>query len=89
VFSDSFQAYQGDAYVNTVLILLIVLGGLGFLVHLEVRQSLFRLIRGLRVKISLHTKMVLSMTLGLILVSLGLFLVIGEDAQLAKLAKSR
>jgi trk system potassium uptake protein TrkH len=76
VFSDSFQAYQGDAYVNTVLILLIVLGGLGFLVHLEVRQSLFRLIRGLRVQISLHTKMVLSMTLGLILVSLGLFLVI-------------
>lgn len=76
VFSDSLREYQGDVYVNAVLILLIVFGGLGFLVHLEVRQSLFKLIRGLRFKVSLHTKLVLSMTLGLILVSLGLFLII-------------
>jgi trk system potassium uptake protein TrkH len=76
VFSDSLREYQGDVYVNAVLILLIVFGGLGFLVHLEVRQSLFKLIRGLRFKVSLHTKLVLRMTLGLILVSLGLFLII-------------
>ncbi|MGB2907540.1 MAG: potassium transporter TrkG [Candidatus Aminicenantaceae bacterium] len=75
LFSDSFQTYRGDVYVNTVLILLIVFGGLGFLVHLEVRQSLFKLIRGLRIQLSLHTKLVLSMTLGLIIVSLGLFLI--------------
>jgi len=72
LFSDSFQTYRGDVYVNTVLILF---GGLGFLVHLEVRQSLYKLVRGLRIQISLHTKLVLSMTLGLIIVSLGLFLI--------------
>jgi len=83
LFSDSFQTYRGDVYVNTVLILLIVFGGLGFLVHLEVRQSLYKLIRGLRIQISLHTKLVLSMTLGLIIVSLGLFLIMEWNHALA------
>jgi len=74
LFSSSLQAYRGDIWVNAVVIFLIVSGGLGFLVHLELRQFFVNLLRKHRSQLSLHAKLVLSMTLLLILACWAIFL---------------
>ncbi|MBR5774320.1 MAG: Trk family potassium uptake protein, partial [Clostridia bacterium] len=55
--SASFVAYQTDWYVNIVLMLLIVVGGLGFLVWNDLLKKRFRL-----KKLEVHSKLVLSIT---------------------------
>lgn len=76
---DSLIPYAGDTYVNTVVVLLIVLGGLGYVVWLDVCKALreaYKPSRGLRRycyirrvwrHCSLYSKLVLTMTAGLIL----------------------
>ncbi|MCG6892246.1 MAG: potassium-transporting ATPase subunit KdpA [Desulfobacteraceae bacterium] len=64
-FSDSFTGYRGDWLVNGTLMLLIVSGGIGFLVIAELRETFLHGYRRLG-RISLHSKIVLSTT-GLLL----------------------
>lgn len=62
LFSESFLAYKGDAWINITLFLLIVLGGLGFLVLQEGKETFLGFMRGKKNKVSLHTKMILTLT---------------------------
>jgi trk system potassium uptake protein len=75
-FSNSFESYQGDLFVNAVLIILIVLGGLGFLVLHESFEIIGDKIRKKRHRLSLHMRMVLVTTLVLLCGGSLLFLVL-------------
>ena len=68
LFSESFVPYQGDWFLNIVMCLLIVSGGIGFLVFSELKQQ-FPLNRRSWSRLSLHSKLVLSTTAILLLLS--------------------
>jgi trk system potassium uptake protein TrkH len=76
LFSDSFLSYRNDSWINITLFFLIVLGGLGFLVLHDMKDLAAAVVRRKKIKISLHTKLVLTMTSFLILVPFFLFLVL-------------
>ncbi|MEE9911410.1 MAG: TrkH family potassium uptake protein [Deltaproteobacteria bacterium] len=63
LFPDSLMRYQSNTLINVTVMVLIVLGGIGFIVQQEVVAKL----RGAQKKLSLHTKMVLTVTIALIL----------------------
>lgn len=69
LFSNNMMSYQGDWTINVTMMLLIVLGGIGFIVQYEVLMKL----RGKQKRLSVHTKIVLLMTGILILVGTALF----------------
>ncbi len=73
VFSDSLMSYRGDILVNLTVISLVILGGLGFLVIREVIKAGRGLIKRSKVHLSLHSKLVLSLTGVLIIGSFVLF----------------
>jgi len=73
VFSNSLVSYRGDILVNLTVILLIILGGLGFLVIHEAVRAIASLFKGVKVQISFHSKLVLSVTVVLIVGSFLLF----------------
>jgi trk system potassium uptake protein TrkH len=73
VYSDSLMSYRGDILVNLTVISLVILGGLGFLVNREVVKAGRGLIKGAKVHLSLHSKLVLSLTGVLIIGSFILF----------------
>jgi len=75
IFSNSLESFRNDYWVNTIIIILIVLGGLGFLVHLEGKEILQRIFSGKKIRVTLHTKMVLGITAVLIVLSWAFFLV--------------
>jgi trk system potassium uptake protein TrkH len=64
LFPDNMMRYQSDILVNVTIMLLIILGGIGFIVQQEVIAKL----RGVEKKLSLHTKIVLITTAALIFV---------------------
>lgn len=70
LFSDNMMRYRGDFVINLTIPVLIILGGLGYIVLLEIynyrRERLFR--------ISTHTKIVLSMSALLIIIGMALLL---------------
>jgi trk system potassium uptake protein TrkH len=76
LFSRSFLSYRGDAWINITLFLLIILGGMGFLVLHEMKGVFSGALRRRKAKISLHTKLVLTLTSLLIVFSFALFLAI-------------
>jgi len=86
LFSDSFVSFQSDVWMNVILMLLIILGGLGFLVLHECSKSLPAFLKKKRFQMSLHAKMVLSLTLILIFFSWGLLLVLEWNQGLAGMA---
>jgi trk system potassium uptake protein TrkH len=63
IFPDNLMKYQSNMLVNLAIMLLIVMGGIGFIVQQEVVSK----IRGLQKRLSLHTKIVLIATTILIL----------------------
>jgi trk system potassium uptake protein TrkH len=75
LFSDSLMAYRGDWIVNLTVMILIVLGGIGFIVQHEV--ILFS--RGERKSLSLHTKIVLLTTAFLMVTGAVLFYLFEVD----------
>ncbi|MDP2839416.1 MAG: potassium transporter TrkG, partial [Syntrophales bacterium] len=75
LFSDNLISYRGDWIVNLTVMGLIVLGGIGFIVQYEVIGRL----RGSQKKLSLHTKLVLLTTGGLILAGAALFYLFEAD----------
>ena len=60
LFSDNLMGYRGDVVVNLVVSTLVIAGGLGFVVLRELLH-----LRG-RMKLSLHTRLVVSFTIVLI-----------------------
>lgn len=70
LFSDNLVRYQGDIIVNITLMALIVIGGIGFAVQLEVLSFFKRP----KKRLSLHTKIVLITTAILIVAGAALFL---------------
>ncbi len=80
----SFVNFASDPIICVTLMVLIVLGGLGFFVWEELRnKKTFRFSR-----YSLHTKIVLSSTLFLILIPTVLFLILEENASHSGLSLS-
>ncbi len=76
--ADSLVPYQGNYYINAVLIILIVSGGLGFVVFGDViglkKRSKEQKIPMRWVYLSLHSKLAVVSTAVLILLGMGLFL---------------
>jgi trk system potassium uptake protein TrkH len=62
LFSDNLMRYKGDLIINLTVITLIILGGIGFLVLLELYQY------GKNRTLSLHSKLALKVSLILILI---------------------
>ncbi len=83
IIGNSMENYLTDPVVNTVIMLVIIFGGLGFTVWLDFIKTI-KTVKGegrLRFKtifdrLSLHTKIVLELTLGLIVVGAVLFFII-------------
>lgn len=73
--SDSLVGYQSDPYVLIVIMLLIILGGLGFLVF----HDMARVARKERLRLSLHTRLVLKTTGILILFGMITFFLLEYD----------
>ena len=70
LFSKSFTAFAGDTYINLIMISLIVIGGIGFIVILELprlteKKPFYR--------VSIQTKVAITITFGLILLGALLF----------------
>lgn len=74
LFSDNLMGYRGDWTVNVTIMLLIIFGGLGFFVLRELARGASAALRRRRFRFSLHSKLVLVMTAGLIFISAGLLL---------------
>ncbi|WP_310440313.1 TrkH family potassium uptake protein [Sulfuricurvum sp.] len=70
LFSDNMMGYQRDIIINITIPTLIILGGLGYMVLLEI----YNYRRGQLIRISTHTKIVLIMSSILILLAMGLLL---------------
>ncbi|MCF7883303.1 MAG: TrkH family potassium uptake protein [Candidatus Cloacimonetes bacterium] len=66
LYSDSFMAYKSNLNVNFVITGLIIFGGIGFPVLVDIKKSLFNKFRVSR--LSLHSKIVLTSTVILILI---------------------
>jgi trk system potassium uptake protein TrkH len=82
LYRESFISYQDDLWVSGTLMILIVLGGIGFPVLLDLRR--FGKTRRIR-SFSLHTKIVLTFTGLLIVVGMGLFLLLEAHNSLGSL----
>ncbi len=82
VYSDSLMGFRGDVFVNLVMAHLIILGGLGFLVIGEMVKAGSGFSRGMKLRLSLHSKMVLISTTILIFGSFFLFLALEKDRAL-------
>jgi trk system potassium uptake protein len=76
VFSDSFIKYRENVLLNLIICFLIISGGIGFLVLSEIKRKFIIKHRALS-RLSLHSKIVLSTTLFLILS--GMVLILGME----------
>ena len=65
-FSTSLMDYRGDWLCNLTVMGLIVVGGIGFTVMEDAREALWRRRAGERMRLQLHTKVVLLITAALI-----------------------
>ncbi len=65
-YSDSFSAYSSDLLINMTVMMLIIFGGIGFSVLLDVKYNFFQKRRSFRF-LSLHSKVVIITTVILIL----------------------
>lgn len=73
LYSDSFTAYRGSWLLNLTAILLIVFGGIGFSVLVDLKKNIIERFKPSR--FSLHTKIVLLTTLFLIVLGTVLFFI--------------
>jgi trk system potassium uptake protein TrkH len=74
LFSNNLMSYRSDIVVNVTVILLIIFGGLGFLVIQDVSHFLGGVIRRKKRTLSLHARLVVAVTAFLIIVSFILFI---------------
>ncbi|MCP4352200.1 MAG: Trk family potassium uptake protein [Desulfobacterales bacterium] len=85
LFSDSFSGYCENWFLNIVICVLVILGGLGFLVLSELRRG-FPFSRRMWSRLSLHSKLVISSTVILLIVSTVLILAMEWRNTLAPLS---
>ncbi|MGM0432388.1 MAG: TrkH family potassium uptake protein [Spirochaetota bacterium] len=78
LFSDSLEGYAADPLVLIVVMLLILVGGLGFLVIHDVMQVL----RGQRKRLSLHTRIVFGATALLLITGALLYFLLERERSL-------
>jgi trk system potassium uptake protein TrkH len=77
LFPDSLVRYRGDLAVNLGITGLVILGGLGFLASMELRDQLLARLRRLRPpQATLHTRLVLLVTLVLLVGGAAVYLVL-------------
>ncbi|MBD3413064.1 MAG: hypothetical protein GF421_01365 [Candidatus Aminicenantes bacterium] len=86
LYKDSFQSFQGQTWINLNLMVLIVLGGLGFVVLRETSGYVMGRLKKKRIRFSLHTKLVYQMTLVLLVFSSFLFFVLEHNHSLKSLS---
>jgi trk system potassium uptake protein len=91
LYSDSLIRFQTDWFTLWVFSGLIILGGIGFLVSLDVREYVVRRLRRSgrplqRPRLSLHTKFVLAVTTILLAVGTVSYYFLERDGLLARLA---
>lgn len=79
IFTNSLESFSGNPTVLYILITLVVLGGLGFFVLVDILDK----VRGKNVKLTFHSKVILWMTAGLILFGFVVFC-IGQLAVFVK-----
>jgi trk system potassium uptake protein TrkH len=80
LFPDSLVRYRGDLLVNLVVTALIVVGGLGFLVNMELWDGARARLRGGRAPLlTLHTRLALVVTVSLLAVGTIAFLLLEWD----------
>jgi trk system potassium uptake protein TrkH len=65
-FSDSLSGYREDIVVNLTVMALILLGGIGFVAAMDVIEYVEAKLRGLRRRLAVHTRLVLTTSLILI-----------------------
>ena len=73
-YSDSLMGFRGDVGINVVIIALVVTGGLGFPVIINLKDYLFK---GKQGRLTLHTKIVLSAS-GILLLAGGAGMLLTE-----------
>ncbi len=84
LFKDSFVQHQFNWSINLIIISLIIMGGLGFIVLDETTQWIKqKIVNQGRPRLSLHTKIVITSTVCLILGGAGLFFLIESRDSLA------
>lgn len=88
LYSTSLEAFRENVGVNAVVIALVLLGGIGFVVIVELSELLFSR-HGRRNRLSLHSKVVLSVTAALLLVGTVAFLVLEANNSLAGLSPGK
>lgn len=64
LFSNSLGDYRGDVVMNGVVIVLVILGSIGFIVF----QDVIEYVKGTRFRLQTHTKLVVAVTLVLVVV---------------------
>jgi trk system potassium uptake protein TrkH len=82
VYSDNLMGFRGDILVNLTVAHLIIFGGLGFLVIGEVTKAAAGIPKGIKVRLSLHSKLVLTTTTALIVGSFFIFLALENSGAL-------
>jgi trk system potassium uptake protein TrkH len=82
LFGDSFVRYRGDAVINFTLAFLIISGGIGFFVIYELFDLLKR--KQKKIRLSLHSKMVILTTICLILFGMVLIYAVEHNNDLLK-----
>ena len=75
LFGSSLIGYREDVVVNLTVMVLIVLGGLGFVAAMDIIEQIGATTRGVRRKLAVHTRLVVTTTLILILTGTLVFLV--------------
>jgi len=82
VYSENLMGFRGDIVVNLAITHLIIFGGLGFLVIGEVTKAAAGILKGIKMRLSLHSKLVLTTTTVLIVGSFFIFLALENSGAL-------
>lgn len=87
LYSQSLMDFSGDPLVSLTMALLIICGGIGFLVMLELKRVLFRPHKARRARrLSVHSKLVLTLTALLLIAGTLGFLIIEWNQSMAGLS---
>ncbi|WP_309474789.1 TrkH family potassium uptake protein [Dissulfurirhabdus thermomarina] len=78
-FPDSLSRYQADPVVNAVVMALVVAGGMGFVVAVDLVEQARARLAGRRRRLSFHSRFVLRLTAGLVACGAALFLAFEWD----------
>lgn len=77
LFPDSFCRFRGEFLINGAIMSLIIIGGIGFVVIVNIHEIIKYARRGEKVRFTLHTRMVLITSIALI--SLGTLYFLGAE----------